>query len=125
MRPGAIDQIRTYYKSIKKLMAEYGDGGKKIWFTEIGCPGVKRPTKDNGWWEGASPTEVQQAAFVKDVFTRAIELPDVEKVFWAYFRDNDKHFNSGVDYFGLVRWDFSRKPAFEAYKRAIRRWVRP
>ena len=96
----------------------------KIWFTEIGCPGVKKLTKENGWWEGLSPTETQQAAFVKEVFTRVIELADVEKVFWAFFRDSDRHFNSGVDYFGLVRWDFSKKPAYEAYKRAVQRWVR-
>ncbi len=125
LRPDPVGQVKVLYKGVRRLMEDNGDSAKKIWFTEIGCPGVRKPTKENGWWEGMSPTESQQAVFVRDVFGQVIDLPEVEKVFWAYFRDNDRHFNSGVDYFGLVRWDFSKKPAFAAYRNAARRWHPP
>jgi hypothetical protein len=41
----------------------------------------------------------------------------VEKIFWAFFRDTPNHFGDGVDFFGLVRNDFSKKPAFTMYQR--------
>ena len=47
---------------------------------------------------------------------KLIHFEGLEKIFWAFWRDTD-HFKSGVDYFGLIRRDFSRKPAFEAYKK--------
>ena len=42
----------------------------------------------------------------------------VEKIFWAFFRDTDHHFQCGTDYFGLVRLDFTPKPAYRAYRKA-------
>jgi len=60
------------------------------------------------------------------VYMRLTELEDVEKIFWAFFRDNLGHFKSGVDFFGLVRWDNTPKPSFFIYKKcasaAKKRW---
>lgn len=124
LREGHLDEIIRLYKNIKKLLARHNDD-KKIWFTEIGCPGVRKPTKENGWWEGKSPTYAQQAKFVKEIYTKIIELEDVEKIFWAFFRDCNNHFNSGVDSFGLVRWGYSKKKSFSFYKWCVRRWRSP
>ena len=113
----SVQRLTGIYKSCKKLMQENGDD-KKIWITEIGCPGVRAPDKTNGWWEGMSPTEAQQAEWVKIVYTGLLkEMPDCEKIFWAFFRDCKEHFKSGVDYFGLIRWDYSKKPAYYAYQK--------
>ena len=103
-------------------MQENGDD-KKIWFTELGSPGVKSPSQVNSWWLGMSPTEAQQAEWVKKIYTEILpELPGCDKIFWAFFRDCQNHWNNGIDYFGLVRWDFSKKPAFIAYKESVRLW---
>ncbi len=115
--PDAINMVEGIYKGVYKVMQEFGDENKKIWFTEIGCPGVKTPNKSNGWWEGLSPTEEQQAMWVEKVYTNCLKWKNVEKVFWAFFRDTDNHYKSGVDYFGLIRTDFSKKPAYQMHKK--------
>ena len=124
LQEGAINQIKILHKNIRKLMNQYGDADKKIWFTEMGCPGVKKSSKENNWWEGISPDESQQSVFVKSIYEELIDLESVEKNFWAFFRDNKEHFNSGVDYFGLIRWDYSPKASFYAYKKAFLIWKR-
>jgi hypothetical protein len=71
---------------------------------------------------GDNPTEKQQAGWVKEVYTELLKDKNVEKVFWAFFRDCSSHWGNGVDYFGLVRWDYSRKAAFKAYKECFSKW---
>jgi len=117
-----IRYVKALYNNVRKEMAKNGDGHKKIWFTEVGCPGVDDPSASYGWWEGLSPTEKQQARWVREIYTEFIKFDDVEKVFWAFFRDNNKHFNNDVDYFGLVRWDYSTKSGFSALRRCSREW---
>ncbi|HVO33825.1 MAG TPA: beta-galactosidase [Elusimicrobiota bacterium] len=111
-----IRELHSTYAAVKKVMDEFGDGDKPLWFTEIGCPGVTEKIRENGWWRGTSPDEAEQAAWVNTVYREALRWPGVEKIFWAFFRDTNHHWNNGVDYFGLVRNDFSTKPAYDAYR---------
>jgi hypothetical protein len=113
----SIKAVAAYPVLAYKIMARNGDKDKKIWITEIGCPGVRKGLEIANWWMGKNPDEQQQAKWVKDVFSVLLKNKAVEKVFWAYFRDCNKHWDNGIDYFGLVRWDFSKKPAFSAYKK--------
>jgi hypothetical protein len=115
---GVMNQVRLTYK----IMSRNGDAAKKIWVTEIGCPGVKDGVKKDKWWLGDNPTEEEQAAWVSDVYTELLKDKNVEKVFWAFFRDCDKHWDNGVDHFGLIRWDFSKKPSFETYRKCVEEW---
>lgn len=117
--PGYLKRMVDVVLSAYRVMLANGDGAKKIWVTETGCPGVKRGIKTNNWWLGTNPTEKAQAEFVKLVIPALIRCPQVEKVFWAFFRDTWDHWQDGTDYLGLVRWDFSRKPAFFNYKKII------
>lgn len=119
---GSIKAVISYPKSAHKIMARNGDNQKMIWVTEIGCPGVKRGLEVDNWWMGKNPNERQQAKWVKDIYTQLLKNPYIEKVFWAFFRDCQGHWNNGVDYFGLVRWDFSKKPSFPAYKKCVFDW---
>jgi len=117
-----VARLTGLYNGCKKIMAENGDD-KKIWFTELGAPGVKYRSKSKGWWFGVSPTEAQQAAWVKRVYTEILpELPDCERIFWAFLRDTKGYWHNGIDYFGLVRNNFSQKPAFTAYKESVELW---
>ena len=118
----AIKGVMAYPKLCRKVMDRHGDQNKKIWITEIGCPGVKRGQKTEDWWIGRNPTESRQALWATEVYSELLKVPSVEKVFWAFFRDTKNHWGNGVDYFGLIRWDFSKKPAFKAYKKCYENW---
>lgn len=120
--PGAAKGAAAYSRLAHKIMARNGDAGKKIWITEVGCPGVPAGTITANWWLGKNPDLKQQARWVKDVFTILLQDKNVEKIFWAFFRDCQGHWGTGVDYFGIVDWDFSRKPAFTAYKNCVQQW---
>ncbi|MDD5065802.1 MAG: beta-galactosidase [bacterium] len=115
--PNRLQILQGIYAGVYRSMKEYKDQEKEIWFTEIGCPGVKTPDKTNGWWNGMSPTEEQQAEWVNEVYTNCLQWKGVKRIFWAFFRDVPGHWNNGVDYFGLVSNDFSGKPAFLMYKK--------
>ncbi len=123
LKPNEQKRIFSIYNNLEKLKSQHNDRDKKIWFTEIGCPGMGLDIESKGWWLGVSPSEKQQKQFLYSVYTDIIELSNLEKVFWAFFRDNREHFKNDVDYFGLVRWDFTRKPAFDTYKERFSRWL--
>ena len=124
LNPNEHKRIYAIYKNLEKLKIQYNDKDKKIWFTEIGCPGIGPEIESKGWWIGKSPSEKQQAQFLYSIYTDVIELLNLEKVFWAYFRDNKGHFENDVDYFGLIRWNFSKKPAFGVFKKRYRHWLK-
>ncbi len=116
---GAVKRISAYPELVYKIMKRNEDENKKIWVTEIGCPGVKIGSNVASWWMGRNPSLRQQAQWVKDVYTELLKLTYVEKVFWAFFRDCKEHWKNGTDYFGLVRWDFSKKPSFLTYRQIV------
>lgn len=118
----SIKAVSAYPKLCHKIMTRNGDGQKKIWVTEIGCPGVKSGLKVNNWWMGKNPSERQQADWVKKVYAELLKDRNVEEVFWAFFRDTKEHWSNGTDYFGLVRWDYSQKPSFKAYQKSVLDW---
>jgi hypothetical protein len=122
LHTGSIHAVKNYPKLAYKVMQRNGDGNKKIWITETGSPGVKRGKSTVNWWVGDNPDERQQAAWLKSVYTELLKDPHVEKVFWAFFRDTKEHWENGVDYFGLIRWDYSAKPAFKAYRDCYLKW---
>ena len=122
LHEGGIKAVIAYPQAARKIMAANKDADKKIWITETGCPGVKPRVKTGNWWIGDNPGEREQALWLKKVYDGLLEDKNVEKVFWAFFRDCSGHWKNGVDYFGLVRWDYSRKSAFEAYKEYSGKW---
>ncbi len=122
LRKGGIKAVVSFPKLAYKIMFRNGDCNKKIWITEIGCPGVRRGLMVNKWWLGKNPTEKQQALWLKRVYTELLKDENVEKVFWAFFRDTKEHWDNGVDYFGLIRWNYSKKSAFKAYQDSFNIW---
>jgi len=118
----AVKRSQAFLKLTRKVMARNGDAYKKIWISEIGCPGVKKGKKVNNWWMGKNPSEKDQARWVKEVYSNLLKDKSVGTVFWAFFRDTNEHWKNGVDHFGLVRNDFSKKPAFTAYQEACQKW---
>ena len=122
LHQNAIKGAKSFIKLTYKIMSRNGDGHKKIWVTEIGCPGVRRGVTVKSWWVGDNPNEKQQAEWVKSVYTELLKDKNIEKIFWAFFRDCKGHWDNGIDYFGLIRWDFSKKPSFKAYQESFKSW---
>lgn len=113
----ALASLRSMYEEARAAMARFGDSDKPIWFTEIGSPGVGPNSPKGEWWGGIPPTEDQQAEWLEIVYGNALQWKGVQKVFWAFFRETDHHFNNAVDTFGLVHTDFSPKPAYVVYQK--------
>jgi len=113
-----VEELRRMVDHTRGVMQRYGDGAKPIWVTEIGCPGS---AENQTWWLGKGLDENRQAEWVASVYAEALRWENVEKIFWAFFRDTQDHFKDAVDHFGLVRHDFTPKAAYAAYRAAARR----
>lgn len=118
----AIKSAEGFLDFVHKIMKRNNDAGKKIWVTEIGSPGVKSSKVTKNWWLGDNPDEDVQARWLKEVYTKLLKHAAVEKIFWAFFRDTKEHWKDGTDYFGLVRWDYSLKPAYFTYQKLSKGW---
>jgi hypothetical protein len=116
LAPNHMSTLKGIYISVRRVMEEFDDKEKPIWFTEVGCPGVTVPDETNAWWLGKSTNEEEQAAWVTELYGDPLKWPGVEKIFWAFFQDTGNHFGDGVDSFGLVHQDFTPKLAYDAYK---------
>ncbi len=77
------------------------------------------PENPKSWFLGETPALEKQAQFAEDAVTDLIRHPQVEAVFWAFFRDT-RHFKDDTDYFGLVNWEGIPKPSHTAVKKALR-----
>lgn len=124
LNSGSLNRVIAYPKAAYKIMSKNGDAKKIIWVTEIGCPGVDKANDIKGWWLGENPDEEAQADWLGKIYALLLDNRNVERVFWAFFRDCKEHWYNGIDYLGIVRWDFSKKPAFSAFRRRVRNWKR-
>ena len=96
------------------LMKNRGDGAMPIWFTEYGWSTHSNTSTMKSWELGV--TEAQQA----DFFRRSVELtqarwPQVTNMIWYNSRDKNTG-NVHQDGYGLMRRDFSPKPALALFK---------
>ena len=85
------------------VMSKRGDGGKKIWITELGAPTGNGPM---------AVTEEAQAAIIGSSLAQASRLPYVGPVFVHALRDAGTDAFDSEQNYGLLRADFSRKPSF-------------
>ncbi|MBV9080612.1 MAG: hypothetical protein JO102_05785 [Elusimicrobia bacterium] len=104
----------------RAVMEKHGDAAKKIWITEMGCPGIPPGRPPQTWFSGRAMSEQQQADFLDEQYDWLADHPYVEKLFWAFHRDTDGEFNDATDHFGLVRFDLTPKPSFARYADRIR-----
>ncbi|MFM7060981.1 MAG: hypothetical protein ACKOZL_07335 [Actinomycetes bacterium] len=92
-----------------QIMVANGDGAKKVWGTEAGAP--------TGNDEGRSVDEATQAAYVTSYYRSwtttfgAFTGP----LFWHMHRDSGPDLGYYDDNFGLLRRDWSMKPAFGTF----------
>ena len=95
--------------SVRELMIEHGDGAKRVWITEFAAP--------TGGALGFPVSERRQAVILERAVTLAQSYPWLGGFLWYSLRDSE----NGREQFGVLRADWTRKPAFGEYVAAIRR----
>jgi hypothetical protein len=97
----------------RSIMVANGDSAKKIWMTEFGGP-------TNGPVDGSRVlTEGEQVMLLVAGYARNSQYSWAGPLCWFTYRDEgvDPNSDPGGDWMGLVRSDYSHKPAFAAYQR--------
>jgi polysaccharide biosynthesis protein PslG len=101
--------------SLRSVMLANGDGEKKIWATEFGAP-------TNGPSESYPVSEATQADMITTAYSKWKTYEWAGPLFVYQHRDHGSNSSTEQDFFGLLRQDFSRKPAYAAYQRAVANW---
>ena len=96
------------------LMASRGDGAKKVWFTEFGAP--------TGTSEAAVSSAVQSAG-IQQAFEQLPRWSWAGPLFYYSIKDAGTDLGDREQNFGLVRSDWSAKPALAAFTSTMARTV--
>jgi polysaccharide biosynthesis protein PslG len=110
--PGDAKDWSAWYQmygtatSLRSLMVANGDGAKKIWGTEFGAP-TNGPA-------GSYVSEDVQAAALKAAWKLWGSYDWAGPLMWYAGRDLGTATTTRENFFGLLRNDFSAKPAFTA-----------
>ncbi|MDP4020900.1 MAG: beta-xylosidase [Candidatus Adlerbacteria bacterium] len=115
----AWSQMYATNPSLRSIMIAHGDANKKIWMTEFGAP-----TGGPGNLAGLTNyTRVEQPSFVSEelqahmldeAFTLAEEYEWAGPLFWYSYKDLGTSLDTVENFFGLLRFDGSKKPAYTA-----------
>jgi hypothetical protein len=115
--PGNVHPDSSWYQmyganpNMRSVMSTNGDGAKQLWGTEYGPPTSGSP---------GSVGEDGQARHVTDAYRLWRSYKWAGPLFWYSGRDLEASGASGSawNYMGLLRQDFTRKPAWHAYRAA-------
>lgn len=105
------ETVPTIFRETRAALAAYGLQ-KTIWLNETNAP----PNSDPSWYMPQANYEIsleEQAGYLLQAFALALSQ-GAERIAVYKWLDNDlpPHFEP----FGLIRPDFSRRPAFDAYR---------
>jgi polysaccharide biosynthesis protein PslG len=110
--------------SIRSIMVANGDSAKHIWATEYGAPtgGPGAGATASNYNLNAGPDHVDeslQAIIAADVVHVGNTYPWLSATFWYSYRDLGTSSSTSENFYGLLRYDGSRKPAYAALQQAI------
>lgn len=103
----AWSQMSATSPSARSIMKANGDGKKKIWATEWGAPTGT---------SSQSMSEAAQAELIRAGLAKLRAWSWAGPSFLYNFRDKGTNLSDREQNFGLVRFDWSRKPAYAAYR---------
>jgi len=107
------EDVMKAISEARSVMGQFGDADKEMWWTEVGSSSM--------WNTRGDFSEERQAKILKEVLPAMLNSGQVKRVFWAFFQDTKKFFNlKGIDYYGLIRSNFSKKPSYRVLKELIR-----
>lgn len=100
-------EFNTFQKlpTLRATLVANGDADKQVWLTEVGAPTGDGPE---------AVSDQRQSEIVTDAVVAADALDWVGPVFVYAIRDAGEDSKDREDNFGLLRRDFSRKPAWDA-----------
>jgi hypothetical protein len=99
--------------SLRSVMVANGDRAKKIWATEYGAP-TDGPTGDPG-----VVTLKQQAAMLTKAYQLFAGYTWAGPMFIFQGRDQGTDPSNRENFYGLLKYDFTPKPAYAAYQEAV------
>lgn len=111
----------TQTKLIHDVMVNAGDAAKKVWGTEAGAPTASDIGSCTPGNRGRSVSEAIQSQFMADYFKGwfgdygSFTGP----LFWYQIQDNGDSPTYYDDHFGLLRRNFTPKPAYRTLQRLI------
>lgn len=107
---GWAQMTRPFLKSVRSIMIDNGDKNKQVWATEFGMPnkGIN------------NVSESLQAKMVQDVVGQMETKPWIKVLFWYSYKDISGSPVPAENYFGIVRRDGTRKPAYYALKKLLK-----
>ncbi|MCB4757260.1 MAG: hypothetical protein LHV69_09595 [Elusimicrobia bacterium] len=118
--PDREERVHRTIDGVRDVMKRFGDEKKKIWITEVGCPGIPPHEKPQAWFGGGTVGEDEQADWLETLYRLIKKHPVVEKLFWAFYRDTGTEFKDAANYMGLVRFDLSPKPAYHRLQKLMK-----
>lgn len=104
----AWQQMENTSPSLRSVMMQNGDTDKKIWITEYGAP-------TDGPQGSTAVTEQQQANMLNEAYRLAMTYDWAGPVMWYSFKDKGTDTNTMENFFGMLRFDSSPKPAYSIY----------
>ncbi len=117
-KTNAWSQMADTEWSIRSIMAANGDSGKKIWLTEYGAPtggpgDIANSNDDRGVWDNPDHvTESYQATILKEAIQQSRTYSWAGPLFWYSYKDLGTESYTKENFFGLIRYDGTPKPAF-------------
>jgi hypothetical protein len=113
--PALPDGMNAYWwiemssgpNNLRSTMIANGDMQKQIWMTEFGAP-----TRGGH----GSVSEDRQAKMATIAYALQATYAWAGPLFWYTYRDGGTDPKNQEDWFGLIRYDGSRKPAYAAYQ---------
>jgi hypothetical protein len=112
-RAGVDQSFRDGAAALRQVMREHGDEKAELWATEAGAT-----TCREGIDERCVDAETQ-ARWVREYVELSRKMPWLKALFIYNLRDKGTDRQDVEQGFGLVRQDFSPKPAFEAFRTAV------
>lgn len=113
--------------SIWKLTEKYGDQDVKIWITEYGAPtggaGHAVEIGQSGFSYGKDfMSEKAQSTMAESMFSFKAAHPDhIGNVFWYTLCDSDRGNSSTENFFGIIRFDGTKKMVYNTIKGLLSR----
>ncbi len=98
--------------AIHQIMSQHGDGDKGVWLTEFGFSSC-------GQGDRWCVNEQQQAEYIKDSFRIARKWSYVKAALVYNLRNKGDDPSGREDQFGMLRSDFTPKPAWNSYREAM------
>lgn len=119
--PNPWKEMYSSNPSLHSIMTQNGDGAKKIWITEFGAPtGGPGPVAylDNPQYN-LNPYVVDeklQQAILADALQQYKNADWAGGFFYYSYIDSGTATSTNENFYGLVRYDGSLKPAYETFK---------